>query len=210
MTTNHYIRNLFAQEDESLSRIHETLKQNDMPEISVPAETGKLLSLLVKLTEAKSVLEVGALGGYSSIWLARGLPEDGKLTSLELEPKHARVAAENVARAGLEDKVTYRTGDAIETFSDLVSEGETYDFFFIDADKGNYIPYLEAALLCAEPGAIIAADNVLWGGRVADANNSEEDTEHLRRYNEFVSSDERLESLLIPIGDGLLVSRVKK
>ncbi|PYZ97455.1 methyltransferase [Alteribacter lacisalsi] len=210
MSINDYIHNLFVHEDEALKRIPETLEQNDMPKISVPGETGKLLTLLVKLTGAKNVLEVGSLGGYSSIWLARGLPEKGKLTSLELEEKHARVARENVAHAGLDDKVTYVTGDAIETFSDLVSEGETYDFFFIDADKGNYIPYLEAALLCAEPGAIIAADNVLWGGRVADAENNEEDTEHIRRYNEFVAGDDRLESMLIPIGDGLLVSRVKE
>ncbi|WP_336511469.1 O-methyltransferase [Alteribacter salitolerans] len=209
MKTSDYIQNLFAEEDDVLKDVITFLKENGLPEISVPSEAGKFLYLLVKIAGAKNILEVGALGGYSGIWMARGLPEDGRLTSLELESEHAKVAETNMKKAGLDHKVTYRVGDAVESFTDLVADGETYDFFFIDADKENYPVYIESALLCAEPGALIVADNVLWGGKVVDEGNDEENTRFLREFNEFAAKDPRLESILVPIGDGVLVSRVK-
>ncbi|EGL83126.1 O-methyltransferase family 3 [Caldalkalibacillus thermarum TA2.A1] len=209
MNTSDYIKTLFVQEDEVLKSVSASLAKNNMPQISVRGEAAKLLYLLVKISGAKNILEIGSLGGYSSIWLARALPDNGKLTSLELEPAYVEVAQNNVKKAGLEKKVMYIVGEARESLSRLISSGEKFDFFFIDADKENYDTYLELAIQCAAPGAIIAADNVLWDGKVLDPQNDEELTEAIRKFNEKAARDSRLESLLVPIGDGLLVSRVK-
>ncbi|WP_026690207.1 O-methyltransferase [Alteribacter aurantiacus] len=210
MEVNDYIKKHFAKEDEVLLDVIDSLKENNMPTISVPSDAGKLLYLLVKIANAKKVLEVGALGGYSGIWMGRAIPEDGSLTSLELDEKHVDVAKLNMKKAGLDDKVEYLVGDAMESFTELVSSGETFDFFFIDADKENYVAYVESALLCAEPGALIVADNVLWGGKVTDETNDDEQTEAIRAFNRFVSEDPRLEATILPVGDGVMVSRVIK
>ena len=159
MGPKEYINSLFVSEDDVLASIEKGLIERGMPKISVPPEVGKTIYLLAKMVGAKRILEIGALGGYSTIWLARALPEDGQVVSLELSSAHAAFAQENVQRAGVGDRVTFCVGDAQESLKRLELQGETFDFFFIDADKENYPTYLESAFRLAHPGAIIAADN---------------------------------------------------
>jgi caffeoyl-CoA O-methyltransferase len=209
MNQVHYIRSLFAREDEVLRSIADGLAERGMPQISVPPETGKTLYLLAKMSGAKDILEIGALGGYSTIWLARALPKEGKLLSLELKEKHAAYARENVNRAGVGEQVQFLIGDAIELLKILEDEGASFDFIFIDADKKRYVHYLERAIRLARPGTVIAADNVLRGGRVYDESDQTPSTEAIRRFNQALTRDLRLESMILPIGDGLAISRVR-
>lgn len=157
------------------------------------------------------MLEIGALGGYSGICLARGFGKDGKLTSLELEERYSELAHENLTKAGFGHQATYMTGPALQNLEMLVNDEKRFDFFFIDADKENYENYLNYCLQLAEPGAIIVADNVLAGGSVIEPEGpSKRYTEFMKKFNETVANHPQLESLLIPVGDGLTVSTVKK
>ncbi|WP_077622362.1 O-methyltransferase [Sediminibacillus massiliensis] len=208
---NSYIDSVFTNQDDLLEEVIASIKENGMPSISVSPSSGKLLSLLVAITRAENVLEIGALGGYSGICLARGFGKNGKLTSLELEEKYARLAQSNLAKAGFGDQVSYLTGPALESLEKLAADGNRFDFFFIDADKGNYENYLNACVKMAEPGALIVTDNVLAGGSVADDSiKSKRYTESMRKFNETVANHPQLESVLIPVGDGMTLSRVKK
>jgi caffeoyl-CoA O-methyltransferase len=209
MTRDEYIQSLFAQEDEILASVTQSILDQDMPPISVSPELGKLLSLLVRMSGAKRVLEIGALAGYSGICLARGLSAGGKIISLELNELYAQVALTNMKRAGFANSVEYRIGPALDSLKRLAEEKIAFDFVFIDADKENYPVYLEWAIRLARPGAIITADNVLWGDRVLDPENKEQATEAIREFNRRLAKDPRLESLLLPIRDGFAVARVK-
>lgn len=208
-TREQYVSDLFVQEDPTLKAVRESVVEHGMPSIWVSPELGKMLYLLVKMSGAKRVLEVGALGGYSGVWLTRGLPEGGKLTSLELQPEYAKLAHENLTKAGYGDKVEYRVGEALASLQQLVEEGQKFDFFFIDADKINYPNYLEYAIQLSNPGAIITGDNVLLGNRVLDPENTDQNTEAMREFNKRVATDPRLESVLLPVRDGLTIARVK-
>lgn len=182
-----------------------------MPSKSVSPSSGQLLTLLASMAKAKHILEIGALGGYSGICLLRGTEQDGTLTSLELQESYAELAKNNVSKAGFGDRVSYRTGPALDSLSALESEGKRFDFFFIDADKESYPAYLEACIRLAEQGAVIVADNVLAGGSVADAEvKTKRYTEIMKQFNQVVAEHPQLESILIPMGDGLTVSKVKK
>ena len=142
-----------------------------MPAIQVAPNQGKMLALLARMAGARRILEIGTLGGYSTLWLARGLPSDGsgRIVTLEFEPRHAEVARANFARAGLSAVVEVRVGPALETLPTLAAEGgPAFDLIFIDADKDNYPGYLEWALRLARPGGVIVADNIVRQGRVAD------------------------------------------
>lgn len=208
---NEYIDSLFSTQDHLLTGVVSSIKENGMPSISVSPSSGKLLTMLVSISGAKNVLEVGALGGYSGICLSRGFGQEGRLTSLELEEKYAQLAHNNLKKAGFGDQVTYITGPALQSLETLIDEQSKFDFFFIDADKGNYENYLTHCITLAEPGAIIVADNVLARGSVADsAIPAKHSTESMKKFNETVANHPALESVLIPIGDGLTVSRVKK
>jgi predicted O-methyltransferase YrrM len=209
MNRENYIRSLFVREDEVLRSIAGGLADRGMPQISVPPETGKILYLLAKMCGARDILEIGALGGYSTIWLARALPKEGRLLSLELKEEHASFARENADRAGVGERVEFRIGDALELLEALEDEGTAFDFIFIDADKINYVRYLERAIRLARPGTVITADNVLQRGRVYDDSDRSSSTEAIRRFNEALSRDSRLEAMLLPIGDGLAVARVR-
>ncbi|QTM98725.1 O-methyltransferase [Sediminibacillus dalangtanensis] len=208
---NRYIDSVFVSKDEILEEVTASIRDNNMPAISVSPSSGKLLTMLVSFTGAENVLEIGALGGYSGICLARGFGSGGNLTSLELEEKYAEVARNNLAKAGFGNQVTYIMGPALEGLEQLSVDQRQFDFFFIDADKENYHHYLERCIKLAEPGALIVADNVLAGGSVADKDAKQKRyTEHMKRFNELTANHPKLESLLIPIGDGLTVSRVKE
>lgn len=209
MELKDYIQTLFVSEDEVLQSIEDGLAERKMPKISVPPEVGKTIFLLAKISGARRVLEIGALGGYSTIWLARAVAEEGKVVSLELSTKHAAFAEENVKRANLAHCVSFRVGDAQESLHTLEAEGETFDFFFIDADKLNYPVYLESAIRLSRPGAIIVADNTLQKGRVINPEEERPGTQAIRKFNQMMATDPRLESMLFPIGDGITIGRVK-
>lgn len=209
ITKQSYIQSLFVQEDEILTSIGQGLESRGLPQISVPKEIGKLLYLLVKISGAKKILEIGSLGGYSTIWLARALPESGQLVSIDYRQEHIEFATENIMRAHLTDKVTFRLGEATEVIDQLIQNNEAFDFIFVDADKGNYPRYIEQAIACSIPGTIIAMDNLFFHGRVLNMSDQADSPQKLRKANQMLASDPRLESILIPIGDGLGVARVK-
>ena len=166
------------------------------------------MQLLAEISGARRILEVGALGGYSTIYLARALPEDGSLVSLELDEEYARIARDNIERAGLSEKVEVRVGDARELLSQM---REAFDLVFIDADKEGYPAYLEHALRLSRSGSLILADNTIFGGAVMDY--SEQEGRYLREFNDRVVADERLSSTIIPLlrerVDGMTVCRVR-
>ncbi|EKS9911970.1 O-methyltransferase [Burkholderia multivorans] len=152
-----------------------------LPAINVAPNQGKLLQLLATIRGARRILEVGTLGGYSTIWLARALPPEGRLVTLELDPAHAAVATQNIARAGFADVVSVVVGSAKDSLARLIADGEApFDFIFIDADKDNNRAYLDAALKLSRPGTVIVVDNVVRRGRVADPDNRDPDVVGVR------------------------------
>ena len=164
-----------------------------LPEIDVAPNQGKFLHLLARLRGARRILEIGTLGGYSTIWLARALPDGGSLVTLEFEPKHARVAAGNISRAGLAQVVDIRVGAALESLARLVEEGaEPFDMIFIDADKPNNPHYLEWAMKLSRVGTLIVLDNVIRDGEVADAASLDEKVIGVRRCLDMMAADPRL------------------
>lgn len=209
--TNDYIDVVFHKQDALLEVVLSSIKENGMRSMSVSPSSGKLLTMLVSISGAENVLEIGALGGYSGICLARGFGGEGKLTSLELMESYAELAHQNLSKAGFGEQVSYMTGEALQSLEKLVGENKRFDFFFIDADKGNYENYLEYCIRLAEPGSLIVTDNVLAGGSVVDENAKQKKyTELMKNFNETVANHPQLESLLLPIGDGMTISTVKK
>lgn len=208
ISNEEYVESLFTA-DADLTRAVEGIRAKGMPEISVAPGYGRLLTLLVQASHAQHILEIGALGGYSGICLARGLNESGKLLSLELQQDYADVAFSHLQQAGLGEKVAYRIGDAMLTLPELVSEELRFDFFFIDADKGSYPDYLDYALKLANPGAIIVGDNSFMHGRTKNPSENSNSVKAVRRFNERMATDPRLESTIIPAYDGLAIARVK-
>ena len=174
----------------------DTLKANaagGLPDIDVSPAQGRMLHLLARMAGARRILEVGTLGGYSTIELARALPEDGRLVTLELEPHHVEVARANIARAGLADRVDVRAGPASDTLEAMIADGEApFDFVFIDADKQNNAAYLRAALALSRPGTTIVVDNVIREGGVLDADSADDRIQGTRRLFEAIAAEPRL------------------
>jgi predicted O-methyltransferase YrrM len=169
-----------------------------LPAISVSPLQGKLLLLLARLQQARRILEIGTLGGYSTIWMARALPPDGRLVTLEAEPRHAEVARANIARAGLADVVEVRLGPALETLSRLVAErAQPFDLIFIDADKTGYPDYWTWALRLARVGTLIIADNVVRDGAVADPTSTDPNVQAVRRYHSLVAAEPRVSATVV-------------
>lgn len=182
-----------------------------LPPIAVAPNQGKLLFLMAQMAGARRILEIGTLAGYSTIWLARALPEGGRLVTLEIDPKHAAVARENLAAAGVADRVDVRIGPALETLPML--EGP-FDFVFIDADKPSCAPYVEHALRLARSGTVIVIDNTVRGGAVADAASTDPSVLGVRRLHELLRAEPRLDATAIQtVGskghDGFTVARVR-
>lgn len=195
---------LFAPEDDVLRAAREAPAAHDMPSISISPAQGKLLQTLARAVGARRILEIGALAGYSGVWLARALPADGRLISLEVSEKHAQVWRESLARAGLADRAEVRVGPASETLPALL-EGPRFDLVFIDANKDDYPTYLEWALRVTRPGAFIIADNTVRSGQpLAETLDSAVDagTRGLWTYNQSVVADSRLLSVALPTDEG--------
>jgi predicted O-methyltransferase YrrM len=188
-----YLTGLFGGEDEVLTGAVAAGEAAGLPDIQVSPEQGRLLQVLARTVNARSILEIGTLAGYSTIWLARSLPEDGRLISLEYEPKHAEVARANLERAGLSEIAEVRVGPASESLAALAADNAgPYDLVFIDADKSGYPDYLAWSLKLTRPGSLIVADNVVRQGKLADPANQESAVVGVRRYIELVAAEPRL------------------
>jgi predicted O-methyltransferase YrrM len=169
-----------------------------LPSISVAPNEGKLLMLLAQLCGARNILEIGTLGGYSTIWLARGMASGGNLITLEASAKHAEVAGLNIARAGLADMVEVRVGPAGDTLPRLAAEGlGPFDLIFIDADKEGYSEYFAWALKLARPGTLIIADNVIRDGEILDPTSSDPRVQGIRRFNQLLANEPRVRATVI-------------
>jgi predicted O-methyltransferase YrrM len=193
-----YLVSLLAPSDASLDAALGDSSAAGLPEISVAPNQGKFLELLATIRGAKRILEIGTLGGYSTIWLARSLRADGRLISLELEPHHANVARANIDRAGLAAMVEIRVGPAVEALRGLVAEGAApFDFIFIDSDKEAYPEYFALSLELARPGTVIVADNVVRNGAVVESTSSDERVLGVRRFLELVAGEPRVEGTAV-------------
>lgn len=193
-----YLDELFALPDPDLEAALEDSAAAGLPPISVTAGLGKLLCLVARAQGARRILEIGTLGGYSTIWLARALPADGRLISLEVDARHAEVARANIARAGLGERVELRLGRAQETLPALVEEGAgPFDLVFIDADKPGYPDYLRWSLELSRPGTLIVADNVVRDGKVLDAESADANVQAARRFNALLAAEPRVEATVL-------------
>ena len=210
-----YIGNLLHIEDRALKSAEEEIVKADIPQISVSPNQGKFLNFLARLIKAESILEIGTLGGYSTIWMARALPRGGSLISLEIDPKHVEVATRNLITAGVDHLVEIRLGKAIELLPILhKEEAGPFDMIFIDADKPPYAEYFQWALKLSHPGTLIIADNVIRDGKVLDKDTTDEMVKGAQRFNELLSKTSAVESIIIQtVGakehDGMALALVK-
>ncbi|MFQ5922236.1 MAG: O-methyltransferase [Anaerolineales bacterium] len=200
-----YVRGTFAVEDEKLSAIRSEIPRRGLPEITVRPEEGRFLQFLVAASGARMALEIGTLGGYSGVWIARGLPPGGKLITLELSEEHAAVAADHFEMAGVTDKVELRVGDAHELLQDLAHEGP-FDFVFIDAEKEGYPAYLDWAETNLRPGGIVGGHNAFRHGVIVDSADRDPRVVAMRRFNERLADDDHFISAVFPAGDGTAVA----
>jgi predicted O-methyltransferase YrrM len=185
-----YISDVLIPRDPVLEAALEANRAANLPAIDVAPNQGKLLELLARIHGATSILELGTLGGYSTIWLARALPVGGRLVTLEVDPHHAEVASANIERAGLADVVELRLGPALESLEQLVVQGEgPFDFIFIDADKETYPEYFGWALELSHPGTVIVADNVVRNGAIADPDATDVHVVGARRFLDLVAAE---------------------
>jgi predicted O-methyltransferase YrrM len=209
-----YYSSLFMPHDAVLEQALADSAAAGLPGINVAPNQGKLLFLMAKAACAQRILEIGTLGGYSTIWLARSLLPDGRLISLELNPKHAEVARKNITRAGLERVVEVRQGPALSSLEQLVSEqAGPFDLIFIDAHKPEYTEYFQWSLKLSRPGTLIIADNVVRNGAVADSATKDELVLGIRRFNEAVGKEKRVSATALQtVGskgyDGLVMALV--
>ncbi len=206
-----YVEGLFALPDPALEAALRRSREAGLPEVNVSPNEGRLLQLLAEIAGARRILEIGTLGGYSTIHLARALSEDGALISLELDERHASFARENIREADLETRVEVRVGDARALLARMVEDGEgPFDLTFIDADKVSYPEYMEWSLRLSRPGSLILADNAIRGGSVLDPEDESARVTH--EFNERIARDSRLSALVLPLirgwVDGLAIARV--
>ena len=204
-----YLREHFAIEDGVLTTIRENIAARGLPQISINPEDGRFLEFIVAASGARLALEIGTLGGYSGTWIARGLPDDGRLITIEINPEHASVAEHNFRLAGLAERVDIRVGDAHQLLPELSTEGP-FDFVFIDAEKMGYPTYLDWALENLQLGGIVAGHNAFGHGAVVTEEDTNERNEALRAFNRRLAEDPHLISLIFPAGDGMAVAVRRK
>jgi predicted O-methyltransferase YrrM len=210
-----YLADLFVPHDAQLDAVLAESAAAGLPAIQVSPNLGKSLMLLARAHQARTILEIGTLGGYSAIWLARALPPGGRLITLESDSRFAEVARANFARCNLQHTIDVLIGNALETLPRLAEEGrQPFDFVFIDADKSNYAEYFDWALRLTRPGSLIVADNVVRKGAVLDADSDDPSVVGVRRFNQKVAAEPRVTATAIQtVGvkghDGLLIALVK-
>ncbi len=203
-----YIRQVTLREPEALRRLREETEEHPHASMQTSPEQGQFLHLLARLIAARSTLEVGVFMGYSSTWVALALPGGGKVVACDLSEEYTARARRTWREAGVGEKIDLRLGPAIETLDALIAEGRggTFDLAFIDADKQNYENYYERALVLLRRGGLIAADNVLWDGRVVDPQDHDADTEAIRAFNRKLHDDQRVALSVVAMGDGLALA----
>ncbi|MDZ7953061.1 class I SAM-dependent methyltransferase [Nostoc sp. DedQUE09] len=203
-----YLLSVSLREPEILEKLRQETANHPRSGMQISPEQGQFMSLLVQLIGAKKTLEVGVFTGYSSLSVALALPPDGKIIACDVSEEFTAIARRYWQEAGVADKIDLRLAPALETLDWLLATGqaETFDFAFIDADKENYDGYYERSLQLVRPGGLIAIDNVLWSGQVADEQNQDESTQAIRALNEKLHHDKRITLSLVPIADGLTLA----
>lgn len=204
-----YLLEKAVREPDVLRRLREETATMSGAQMQIAPEQGAFMSLLTELLAPKRVLEIGVYTGYSSLCVAKAMPEEGRLFALDRNEETAAVAKRYWSEAGVSDKIVLKLGDGVESLNTLIEEqGEgSFDMAFIDADKGNYGAYFDGCLRLLRPGGLIMVDNVLWSGRVADPADQENLTQAIRAFNDKVATDERVSLCMVPIGDGLTMAR---
>ena len=203
-----YLLEVSLREPDLLRRLREETAKDEMARMQISPEQGQFMSLLVRMIGAKRTLEVGVFTGYSSLSIALALPADGRIIACDISEKWTAIARRYWEEAGVAGKIDLRLAPAIQTLDGLLKDGNEgrFDFAFIDADKENYLQYYERALRLVRTGGLIAIDNVLWSGRVADPGDQEKDTLAIRSFNNHLKSDKRIALSLVPISDGLTLA----
>ncbi len=203
-----YLLSVSVRESQVLARLRQETEGHRLAEMQISPEQGQLMSLLVRLVEARNAIEVGVFTGYSSICIAGALAPGGRLVACDVSEEYTTIARRYWCEAGLQDRIDLRLAPAIETLDALVADGGTgcFDFAFIDADKTNYEEYFERCLTLVRPRGLIAIDNTLWDGAVIDPNNRSEDTQAIREFNSRRRDDPSVDLSLVPIGDGLTLA----
>lgn len=209
-----YIGNLLARETDALIHAERTTADAGIPLMNISPVQGKMLQVFAKMCNASNILELGTLGGYSTIWLANALPDNGRVTTLEIDPTYAAVAKQNFTYAGLDNKIDIRIGKALDILPQLATEGlPPFDLIFIDADKPPYLEYFEWAIKLGKPGTIIIADNVIRNGQVLDEQSTDEKVQGVRRLNRTLADNAAVTSVILQnVGikeyDGMVVAVV--
>ncbi|NEP47677.1 MAG: methyltransferase domain-containing protein [Moorea sp. SIO3C2] len=206
-----YLKSVSVREPEVLTQLRLETAQHSMARMQIAPEQGQFMALLVQLIGAKKTLEVGVFTGYSSLAVALALPPEGKVVACDISEKYTAIARRYWEKAGVADKIDLRIAPAVDTLERLLEEGQagTFDFAFIDADKREYENYYEQALKLVRNGGLIAVDNVLWSGRVADPEVVDNITKTIRAFNQKLSQDQRVTLSLVPIADGLTLALKK-
>lgn len=204
-----YVRSVGAREDVDLRRLREETAAHPRAQMQISPEQGQLLALLIELMGAKLTLEIGTFTGYSAMWVAKAMGPNGRVVALDVDKDFTAVARRHWKLAGIDDWIDLRLAPAADSLRKMLAAGEAgrYDFAFIDADKTNYDTYFELSLQLLRAGGLVAIDNVLWSGRVADPAERGADTVALRNLNAKLARDERVTVSLVPIGDGLTLAR---
>lgn len=202
-----YVLQIGLREPDLLRRLREETAKLPLGEWQTAPEQGPLLDLFVKLIPAKSILEVGTFTGYGTLWLAGALPAGGSIITCDVSEEYTAIAQKYWQEAGVSDRIDLRLAPALDTLRALSKELKVFDFVFIDADKDNYVAYYEESLKLVRTGGLIAIDNTLWDGRPIDKTNSEPSTVAIRKLNQLIASDERVDLCFLPYADGLTVCR---
>jgi caffeoyl-CoA O-methyltransferase len=206
-----YLLDVSLREPDVLRRLRAETAERENASMQIAPEQGQFMALLVELIGAERTLEIGTFTGYSALAVALALPPHGRVIACEVSQEYARIARRWWVEAGVAEKIELHVEPAIETLDRMLEDGlgRRFDFAFIDADKQGYLDYWERCLRLVRRGGLIAVDNVLWDGRVADPDNAEESTQAIRAFNARVRDDERVDLSLVPIGDGLTLARVR-
>jgi caffeoyl-CoA O-methyltransferase len=204
-----YLRQNAVREPKVLQELREETQQLPNARMQISSEQGQLMAMLVKLVNARKIVEVGTFTGYSSTVMALAMPPEGRLVACDVSEEYTQIARKFWQKAGVDEQIQLILGKAKESLKQLLqADGqESFDLAFIDADKTAYTEYYEYCLKLIQPGGLILVDNVLWGGQVADSSNHDMDTEALRAFNAALSSDQRIDLCMVPIGDGLTIAR---
>src|SRR6185436_1187234 len=206
--TYQYLVKTSVRETDVARRLREETQQLPMAQMQIGPDQGQFLQLLVQLIRAQKTLEVGVFTGYSALWVAAALPDEGKIVACDVSEEYTAVARRYWKEAGVDHKIDLRLRPALETLDELLAQdgASTFDFAFIDADKSNYDNYYERALQLIRTGGLIAVDNTIWSGRVANPNESDTDTVAIRKLNEKLHRDERVALSMLTVGDGLTLA----